>query len=131
MSEKEPKPTEDKKADPFLVRFSVVVLSTALLASVMASINLANPNTGQLEMLESMRTFSILGWPAYLVIIYLAGRIEDAFISWKMLCGTWLPDGNFFFAGAPAVCGVFAWIFGWFAWRIPYGIRWVVEFFGS
>ncbi len=131
MSDKVPKPTEDKKADSFLVRFSIVVLSTASLASIVANLNLANPNTGQLEMLESMQVFSVLGWLAYLVVIYLAGRFEEAFTGCQRLCDSWLSAEFSFFALAPVAFGICAWIFGWFVWRIPHGIRWVVEFFGS
>ena len=129
-------PPEDKKADSFLVRLSVVLLCFAFLATLVATLNLPNPDTGQSkelrERLERMWLFSVFGWLAYLVIIYLAGRIDEAFIGFKKVCESWFPDRGFFsFALAPLGFGMLVWVFGWFAWRIPDGIIWVAKLFGG
>jgi hypothetical protein len=133
MPGKNPTPPEDKKADSFLVRLSVVLLCFACLATLAATLNLPNPDKGQSkehrELLESIWGFSVLGWLAYLVIIYLAGRSEEVFTGFKRLCESWFPASFSFFAFTPLVFGMCVWLFGWFAWRIPDGIIWVVKLF--
>ena len=91
MPDNKPSPTENPEADSFLGRLSVVVYSLALLAVFVANANLPNPNTGQRELLDYLFGIPVLGWPTYLVIIYLSGRYAEVHTKCFKVFGKHLP----------------------------------------
>jgi hypothetical protein len=130
MPDSKPTPPEDQKADSFLGRLSVVIFSSVLLAILLANINLPNSdlsseNRGELE---SLRTFSLLGWLAFLVIIYLSGRRSEVEAKILKVFGDFFQD-TFTIWFSPLIFAMIVYGVSWLLWRLPEGIRWVGELF--
>lgn len=119
MSDSKPSPTENPEADSFLGRLSVVVYSLALLAVFVANANLPNPNTGQRELLDYLFGIPVLGWPTYLVIIYLSGRYAEVQTKCFKVFGKHLPvEKDAFLWMSPLILGFVVFCIFWLLWRI-------------
>jgi hypothetical protein len=130
MPDSKPTPPEDQKADSFLGRLSVVIFSSALLAILVANINLPGSDLSSetRRLLESLRTFSLLGWLAFFVIIYLSGRRSEVEAKYLKVFGKDVAqDAIIWFF--PIFFAMIVYCVSWLLWRIPEGIRWVGELF--
>jgi len=132
MSDSKPTPPKDQKADSFLGRLSVVIFSSALLAILVANFNLPDPNLSSETrgLLESLRTFSLWGWLAFFVIIYLSGRRSEVEAECFKVFGTYWFDEGFSFWTSPGLFALLFYFVGWFFW-IPLRsvVIWVNELF--
>jgi len=132
MPDSKPTPPEDQKADSFVGRLSVVCMYMASIAGGVAGVGLSMPTSDPTKhkFFENLFVISIFVWPAYLVIIYLCGRYKEAFK--RCFPGASVHGDSFYGPSLiPFAVSVAVWVVSWFMWRLPDGIRWVGELFGS
>jgi hypothetical protein len=131
MSDNKPTPTENQEADTFVGRLSVVVMCLASIVSGMSSIVLTQPDVSSTRQSfwDDVLKVCVLGWPAYLSVIYLFGRFKEA--SKRCYSLGQGKGGNFYELSLIPFCvGLFVAAISWLGWRLPDGIRWVAALFG-
>ena len=130
MSDNKTTPTENQEADSFVGRLSLVFIYLASIASGLAGIALSMPSPGSThhKFFDNLFGISILGWPAYIVVIYLCGRFNE--VSKRCLPGAG-SKGDVFYVLCliPFAVGISVAAISWLMWRLPNGIIWVGELF--
>jgi hypothetical protein len=124
-------PKEKQKADSFVGRLSKVVMCLASIGAGFACFALTMPglDPARRDFNDTLFGVSILGWPAYLAVIYLFGRFQEA--SDRCLSLGQDKGGNFYVLSLiPLAVVLLVAPISWLMWRLPDGIRWVAELFG-
>lgn len=123
-------PKEKQKADSFVGRLSKVVMCLASIGAGFACLALTMPSPGPTnhKFFDNLFLISILGWPAYLAVIYLFGRFQEA--SDRCFSLGQGKGGNFYeLSLIPFAVGLLVAAISWLLWRLPDGIRLVAELF--